>query len=146
MKVLVGADHLGIDLKEFIIKYLKENNFLVEELIIKNKEYDDYPDFAFELGEKVVKENVIGILVCGNGIGMSIAANKVKGIRAARVLNVDDVCKAKNHNGANVIALSANLDHLLCEEMIDAFIATKYPTEERYLRRIEKIKEYEQKC
>ena len=74
---------------------------------------------------------------------MSIAANKVKGVRAARVCSVDDACKAKNHNGANVITFGANLDFELIKEIIDSFIGTKAPDEERHLRRISKIEQYE---
>ena len=85
----------------------------------------------------------MGILICGNGIGISIAANKVKGIRCARVVDVDDVFKAKTHNGANIIAFGANNDIDKVMEMVNVFIATKYPTEERHLKRIEKIIKYE---
>ena len=109
---------------------------------VKNNENDDYPDFAFDVANKV-KNDDLGILICGNGIGISIAANKVKGIRCARVVDVDDVFKAKTHNGANIIAFGANNDIDKVMEMVNVFIATKYPTEERHLKRIEKIIKYE---
>ena len=144
MKIFIAADHLGVESKERIIVYLKANEIEVLEIDLKNSELDDYPDFAFKLGEVVRKDNnAIGILICGNGIGMSIAANKVKGIRCARVTDVDDAFKAKNHNGANVIAMGANLDFELQKEIVDTFISTKYPSLERYLNRINKIIKYE---
>ena len=143
MKIYIGADHLGIEQRDNIIKYLLENEINVINSVIENSSTDDYTDFAFDVCEKVVKDNALGVLICGNGVGMSIAANKVKGIRAARVLNTDDAFKAKNHNGANVIAISANNDINENKKIIDTFILTKFPTEERYLRRVGKIDNYE---
>ncbi len=129
-------------MKNELIDYLKNNELDVNEIGLENSELDDYPDFAFKLGELVIKEKALGILICGNGIGMSIAANKVKGIRCARALNVDDAFKAKNHNGANVISLSAGVDIELIKEMVDTFIVTKHPSEPRYLKRIDKMDNY----
>lgn len=144
MKVFIAADHKGIKEKQEIKSYLQANDISVEEIDLKNYELDDYPDFAFQLGEKIIKEhNSLGILICGNGVGMSIAANKVKGIRAVRAVGVDDAFKGKNHNGANVLCLGSNLSLDLMKEIIDTFITTKAPSEERYLRRMEKIIKYE---
>lgn len=145
MKVFIAADHLGINLKEKLIEYLNANNIEIGEIGIPNSELDDYPDFAFKLG-RLVNDNpgVLGILICGNGIGMSIAANKVKGIRCARVVDVDDAFKAKNHNGANVIAIGANLELDKIKEIVDTFISTKSATLDRYVNRINKIINYEE--
>lgn len=142
MRIIIGCDHRGVELKNQIISNLKNDGFEVVESSVKNNENDDYPDFAFDVANKV-KNDDLGILICGNGIGISIAANKVKGIRCARVVDVDDVFKAKTHNGANVIAFGANNDIDKAMEMVNVFIATKYPTEERHLKRIEKIIKYE---
>lgn len=142
MKIIIGCDHRGITLKEEIIKSLKEDGFEVISSSIPNHELDDYPDFAFDVAKQVVDDN-LGILICGNGIGISIAANKVKGIRCARVVNVDDVFKAKTHNGANIIAFGANLKLEEALEMINVFIATKSPSEAKHIKRIEKIIKYE---
>lgn len=142
MKIIIGCDHRGITLKEEIIKSLKEDGFEVISSSIPNHELDDYPDFAFDVAKQVVADN-LGILICGNGIGISIAANKVKGIRCARVVNVDDVFKAKTHNGANIIAFGANLKLEEALEMINVFIATKSPSEAKHIKRIEKIIKYE---
>ena len=142
MRIIIGCDHRGVELKKQIIANLKNDGFEVVESSVKNNENDDYPDFAFDVANKV-KNDDLGILICGNGIGISIAANKVKGIRCARVVDVDDVFKAKTHNGANIIAFGANNDIDKAMEMVNVFIATKYPTEERHLKRIEKIIKYE---
>ncbi len=143
MKIVIGADHLGVVMKDMLVSYLRENEIEVEESNVENHKLDDYTDFAFEIGKKVVKENILGILICGNGIGMSIAANKVKGVRAARCLTIDDAFKCKNHNGANVIALSSEIDNEITKQMVDTFLFTKSANEERYLRRVNKIKNYE---
>ncbi len=143
MKIYVAADHLGVEMKKEIIEYLSANDIKALEIQLENNPLDDYTDFAFDLGNKVIQENALGILICGNGIGMSIAANKVTGIRCARVLSVDDAFKCKNHNGANVIALSSELNIDLTKEIVDTFIVTKNPSEPRYLKRIDKIIKYE---
>lgn len=146
MKIFIGSDHRGVELKKKIISYLKRNELNIEDIGIENSAQDDYPVFAFKLGEMVRNtENSLGILICGSGVGMSIAANKVKGIRCVRAVSVDDAFKGKNHNGANVLAIGSdintNLDEV--EEMIDTFITTKNPSEERHINRINAIIEYE---
>ena len=144
MKLFIAADHLGIEVKKELIIYLESNEIKVEEIGIPNTELDDYTDFAFKLGELVREnEDSLGILICGNGVGMSIAANKVKGIRCVRAVNSDDAFKGKNHNGANVLAIGANLDIENIKEIVDTFISTKPASVERYLNRINKIIKYE---
>ncbi len=143
MKIYIGADHQGADMAQKIKKNLIQEGYDVETPKIENNPTDDYPDFAFDVCEKVKKnkEN-IGILLCGNGIGISIAANKVRNIRCARVTNTIDAFHAKNHNGANVIAFGG-LEEKLAMEIIKTFLNTSNPTEERHLRRINKIINYE---
>ena len=143
MKIFLGVDHQGVKYKNDIINYLKSNGITVEVSQVKNNPTDDYTDFALDVCKKVLKENGLGILVCGSGIGMSIAANKVNGIRCARVFDENDAFTAKNHNGANVIAFGINLNLETIFKIIDTFIATKNPCEERHLRRIEKVKQIE---
>lgn len=144
MKIFIGSDHRGLELRKKIIKNLKEEGFEIEESIIPNNDMDDYPDFAFDIGEKVATtKNSLGIVLCGNGIGISIAANKVKGIRCARVTNEDDAFKAKNHNGANMIAFAGTLSIEEAMKIVNIFLATKPASEERHLKRIEKIIKYE---
>ncbi len=146
LKIYIGCDHRGVLLKNKIIKYLKENGINVEDIGIPNDPLDDYPKFAFKLGEMVGQnKGSLGILICGSGVGMSIAANKVKGIRCVRAVSVDDAFKGKNHNGANVIAIGseATPDFNLVKNMIDTFINTKAPNEERHLKRVNAIERYE---
>lgn len=144
MKIFIGSDHRGAELKKQIINNLKEDGFFVEDTILENSEFDDYPDFAFEVGENVIKnEDSLGILICGNGIGISIAANKIKGIRCARVVNEDDAFKSKNHNGVNAISIGADLTLEEAIKIVNVFISTKPASEERHLKRINKIIKYE---
>jgi ribose 5-phosphate isomerase B len=143
MKIYLGADHQGVELRNMLEQYLKNEGLEVEISKIPNHDLDDYPDFAFDVCQKVIEnEKNLGILICGNGIGISIAANKVKKIRCARVMNSDDAFKAKNHNDANVIAFGGLSDET-AKEIVDTFITTKPASEERHLRRINKISFYE---
>ncbi len=143
MKIILGADHRGASMRKEISEYLRQEGLQVEETTIPNSELDDYPDFAFDVANHVLKnDGAIGILICGNGIGISIAANKVKGIRCARVTNSDDAFKAKNHNGANIIAFGG-ISTEEAKEIVDMFIATKPASDDRHLRRIQKIIDYE---
>jgi ribose 5-phosphate isomerase B len=143
IKIYIGGDHQGNKIIPSILEYAKEKGYDFCESSLPHNETDDYPDFAYDVCKKVLKENTLGILVCGSGIGISIAANKIKGIRCARVFDKNDAYTCKNHNGANVIAFSANLDINTIKEIIDTFISTPKPTEERHLRRIEKINQIE---
>ena len=144
MTIYIGSDHLGVEVKNNIIKHLVTNGLKVKEIDIPNNDLDDYPDFAFNLCNLVRKdENALGILICGNGVGMSIAANKVNGIRCVRAVDTDDAFKGKHHNGANVLAIGSNLGLDLTNEIVDTFITTKPASLDRYIRRIEKIIKYE---
>ena len=144
MKIYIASDHRGVLLKNKIIKHLMAKKILVNEVSIINNENDDYPDFAFAVCQKVLEDDTnLGILLCGNGIGMSIAANKVKGIRAVRAVDELDCYNGKNHNGANVLCVGSNLDEELVKTMVDTFINTPNPNEERHIKRINKIIKYE---
>ncbi len=143
MKIFIGADHRGLELKTKLIEYLKENGQDITDCKTVSHEGDDYPDFAYEVCQNVLETKGLGILLCGTGIGMSIAANKIKGIRCAKVSNENEAFLAKNHNAANVIALSYKLSFEEIVPIVDIFIVTKPASEERHLRRIEKITEIE---
>jgi len=146
MKIYIGADHQGADLAKELGMELKKEGYHVEYSKIENNPTDDYPDFAFDVCEQVVKDKEnVGILLCGNGIGISIAANKVKQIRCARVYTEEDAHHAKNHNGANVIAFGG-ITKEASLKIIKVFLETPYPEEERHLRRIEKIIKYESRA
>ncbi len=145
MKIYIGCDHRGLALKKELIAYLKEENREVLDIGLENSEADDYPMFAFKLGELVRDNKALGILICGSGVGMSIAANKVKGIRCVRAVSIDDAFKGKNHNGANVIAIGSEVttDINIVKEMVDTFIDTNMPIKEAYQKRVKMIEDYE---
>lgn len=143
MNIYIASDHRGVEIKNRLIDYLNKIEINVYDIGLENNQTDDYPDFAFKVCKKVLEENSIGILICGNGIGMSIAANKVKGIRAVRAVNIDDAFNGKNHNGANVLCLGADLDDELIYNIVDMFITTKTPSEEKHIKRINKIINFE---
>lgn len=147
MKIFIGCDHRGIELKTKITAYLKGIGLDIEDIGLTNSKSDDYPEFAFKLGEMVRdNNNSLGILICGSGVGMSIAANKVKKIRCVRALSTDDAFKGKNHNGANVIALGSDITTNFedVKEIVDTFITTKSPSEERHINRVKEITNYEE--
>ena len=110
---------------------------------IENTSEDDYPDFAFDVCMHMNKESDLGILICGNGVGIAIAANKVKGIRCARVVSIDDAKAAKEHNHANAISLPASMDPALALEICKTFIESEPSLEDRHVRRVNKITMFE---
>ncbi len=146
MKIYIGCDHRGVEYQNKIKTYLEKKGYEVEKSTVQHNDKDDYPDFAFDVCEKVVKTpNSFGILLCGTGIGMSIAANKVKGIRAARCVSKSDAYYSKIHNDANVLCLVINdtpVEALI--EIVDEFLNNTSPTEERHQNRVNKIIHYEQ--
>lgn len=142
MKIAIATDHNGVNEKKELIKLLSKYDFLDKSPV--NTDTDDYPDFAFEVANSVVsKEADLGVLLCGTGIGMSIAANKVKGIRCGHCSTKEQAHLTKEHNHANVIALSYKQDINELVEMIEEFIETSPSTEERHQRRVDKIMNYE---
>ena len=144
MKVVIGTDHNGTNIKKEIIRFLNNRNIEVVDVSEHNSAVDDYPLYAFAAAKKVVdKECEFGILLCGTGIGMSIAANKVKGIRCAHVTNVNEASLARKHNNANVMAIGKNnrVNDIL--KMVDIFITTQFSKEERHRRRVDIINKYE---
>ncbi len=110
MKIAIGSDHGGVDLKEEIINFLKSENYDVKDFGTNSKASCDYPDYALKVAEAIVaKEFEFGILVCGTGIGISIAANKVPGIRAALCSDTFSAHATREHNNANILALGARV-------------------------------------
>ena len=145
MKIVIATDHNGVNEKKQIIESLKDNYEIID-MSINNTPTDDYPDFAFKVAEYVRdNENSLGILLCGTGIGMSIAANKVEGIRCAHVSNNDEARLAKEHNNANVIAMSYKNPVEDIINYANIFITTKFLNEERHARRNNMILDYEKR-
>ena len=140
MKIYIGSDHKGYELEHDLYLDLKKKGYDIIESELPHSNTDDYPDFAFDVASHVLesKEN-LGIILCGNGIGVSIASNKIKGIYCARVTTKEDAHHARAHNGCNMIALGG----IPLEEAVEiatTFLETPSPSEERHQRRIQKVK------
>lgn len=143
MKIAIANDHNGINIKTMLKKYLEELGYEVLDFGSNTSESVDYPNYAFKVGESVAsKETDLGILICGTGIGMSIACNKVKGVRCAKVSNLEESILSRQHNNANVIALSSHLSESDLKEITKAFIETNFSSEERHIRRNNLIDNY----
>lgn len=133
----IASDHRGFKLK----KYIKENYPLIDLGPFSDIKKVDYPDYAKKLCSLVKKEKAKGILICSTGIGMSIAANRYRGIRAALCRTKKDAELARKHNDANVLVLGGDYTKKSdARKIIDAFFNTKFSNEERHKRRISKLK------
>lgn len=140
MKVFVGFDHKGLLIKNLVIEQLEKMKVDYEVSRILNNDFDDHVDFAVDVCKNVLKnDGSFGILVCGTGIGMSIDANKIKGIYCAKVDDVDDAYYARLHNDANVLAIGIKHEKEEVEQIIEMFLNTLPSMEEKYRRRIEKV-------
>lgn len=145
MKIGIANDHHGYKLKNKLKIYLEKHNNDVVDYGSSSEQSVDYPDYAFKIGEEVANKQIdYGILICGSGIGMSIACNKVRGVRCAKVNNKSEAYLTRNDNDANVIAISSKLSIMRAKPIIDTFINTKYSNLERHNRRLKKIEEYKQ--
>jgi ribose 5-phosphate isomerase B len=141
MKIAIAADHAGYSLKEAIRERLAAEGHDVVDFGTDSQESTDYPDYAYTVSERVASgEAERGILVCSTGVGMSIAANKVNGIRAALAMNGESVALTRQHNDANVLAVGAKFtapDE--AAKLVDIFLNTPFDGGARHARRIEKI-------
>ena len=145
--IIIGSDHSGVELKRNIEEYLNSKNIAFLDVSKENKIDDDYPDIAKNICDKVLEsEENRGIAICGTGIGICIACNKIKGIRAANCINTYMAELSRKHNDANVICFGARLyetsDFENVKNMIDVFLVTSFEGD-RHIRRIEKINELE---
>ncbi len=138
--VIIANDHGGTELKEQIVKHLETLGYSVTNIGVNGEDKTDYPDIALDACNEYLKgEYEFGILCCGTGIGISIAANKVPGIRCALIHNLFTAEMSKNHNNANFLAFGGRLDYSdSVEDMINKFINTEFGGE-RHLRRIDKM-------
>lgn len=144
MKIGIASDHGGFELKDSIKKYLMENDIEVVDYGTNSRESVDYPDFGRKVGEAVVAKEVDrGIVICGTGIGISIAANKVKGVRAALCSDSYSARMSMEHNNANVLALGARVTgEGLALDIVDTWINSKFQAG-RHERRVNKISDIE---
>lgn len=146
MQIHIGADHAGLELKAELIAHLKSKGHEVTDHgPFEYDALDDYPDFCIPAAEAVAKDSAsLGIVIGGSGNGEQIAANKVKGIRAALAWNIATAKLAREHNNANVIAVGGRMHSIdECKAIIDAYVAEPFSNDERHIRRINKIADYE---
>lgn len=147
MKVAIGCDHGGINLKPVLIDYLEKKGIEYKDFGTFDKASTDYNEYA-EAVANAVKDGEYdkGILICGTGIGMSLVANKVKGIRCAHCHDVFSAKMTRLHNDANMLAMGERVvGPGLMVEIVDAFLSTDFSNDERHIRRVNKIKELENK-
>lgn len=143
MKIALASDHRGYNLKQELIKTLK-NNYEILDLGTNSTESVDFPKYGILLGETIRdKKADLGIAICGTGIGISIAANKVKNVMCAKIDSINDAKLAKAHNNANVLALRGDLKKEEALKMIETFLSSKHLQDEKYQRRIKEIKDYD---
>ncbi len=145
MKIAIGCDHGGINLKPVLVDYLNKNGIEFKDFGCYDKQSVDYNDYAIKVANAVAKKEYdLGILVCGTGIGMSIVANKVKGVRCGHCHDVFSAKMTRLHNDANVLAFGERVVGAgLMIEIVDAFINTPFSGDERHIRRVNKIKQLE---
>ena len=144
MKIGFASDHRGYKLKKQLIDELQEEYEIVDYGTSSEKS-TDYPDYAFLLGENVSNKKVdFGVAICGSGIGISIACNKVLGARCAKVATADEAEVTRIDNDANIVAFGENTTYLDALNIVRTFISTEHPQMEKHDRRIKKIKEYEE--
>ena len=141
MRIAIGADHAGFELKEHLKADLKEKGYEVEDMGTHDTASTDYPDYAAKVAHAVVQgEADRGILVCMTGMGMTMAANKVKGIRAALATNPEEVALTRRHNNANILAFSQRYTKPEeADEMTDIFLKTDFESGGRHERRVNKV-------
>lgn len=139
----IGADHRGFQLKEEIKKFLEEKNYQIEDMgNFKHDPNDDYTDFAKLVAQKVSEkpEENKGILICGSGVGVDIAANKFHGVRSALADDVETAKQSREHDDTNVLSLPADeVDFELAKKIITIWLETPFSNGEKYKRRINKI-------
>src|SRR6476646_1401496 len=148
MKIAIAADHAGYPLNEQVIAELRNaGHELIDFGTHDGSVPDDYPDYARKIGEAVQNgETEIGILICGSGVGASVAANKLRGIRAALCGDTYSGHQSREHDDCNVLCLGARVvGEELALDIVRAFIAAKFTAEERHKRRLEKIDLIEEK-
>ena len=147
MRLHIGSDHAGLELKNELLAHLVNNGHdVTDHGPYEYDALDDYPDFCIPAAQAVAKDTTsLGIVIGGSGNGEQIAANKVKGIRAVLAWSIETAKLGKEHNNANVVAIGGRMHSFEdCKAIIDAFIATPFSNDERHIRRIDKIAKFEE--
>jgi ribose 5-phosphate isomerase B len=147
MRIVVGADHAGFDLKEVLAAYLRHRGHEVVDVGTHSDDPVDYPDYADALSRAILDGRAErGVLVCGSGVGSSVAANKVPGIRAGLCHNTYSARQGVEHDDMNVLVLGARVIGIeVARELVDNFLGAEFNGEERHRRRVEKIKALEKR-
>jgi RpiB/LacA/LacB family sugar-phosphate isomerase len=145
MKIVIGADHRGYNLKESLKKFLIDRKYSIEDVGTNSTESVDYPDIATAVSKKIQsKECERGIIICGSGVGACVAANKFKGIRAAICHDVFSAHQGVEDDAMNVLCLGGGIiGESLAKEVILSFLSASFIEEERYKRRLDKVKKIE---
>lgn len=145
MVIYIGADHRGFNLKETLKSFLTQSGYTVEDLgNTELDQNDDYPDYAKLVAERVSADQTgsKGILVCGSGAGMAMVANRFFGVRASICFSPDQAMAVRSEDDANVISIPSNfMDQETAKKIVSVWLQTPFSEEERYKRRIEKIRE-----
>lgn len=142
-KIGFASDHRGYHLKQKLTKYLEKKGYTVIDYGADSAIASDYPEPAFKLGKGIANNEVEkGIAICGSGIGISIACNKVKGVRCAKVDNTKEIKQSRKDNDANVMAISGSMPLIRAKDIVDVFLKTQYKGEERHQRRIDMLNNY----
>ncbi|OPJ63417.1 ribose 5-phosphate isomerase B [Clostridium oryzae] len=146
MKIAIGSDHAGYRLKKYVLEYLNEHKIEYKDYGTYDEASCDYPDYALTVAEAVAaKEYDFGILICGTGIGIGIAANKVPGVRAALCHDTFSAHACRQHNNANILTMGERIvGPGLAVDIVDAFLNAKFEGD-RHTRRLNKITEIEKK-
>jgi RpiB/LacA/LacB family sugar-phosphate isomerase len=147
MKVAIGSDHAGFDLKKVVAGYVSDLQHEVLDLGTSDTKPVDYPDFARAVGEAVIGGKAErGIVICGSGVGASVAVNKVRGIRAGLCHDTYSAHQGVEHDDMNVLVMGARVvGSALAQELVRNYLAAAFTNEERHVRRLEKVKAIEEK-
>jgi len=148
MKIAIGSDHAGYKLKAEIVHFLSDNRKTFKDFGVKSADPVDYPDIAVAVADAVAsKEFDFGILICGTGVGMSIAANKVPGIRAVVCSDTFTARLSREHNNANVLTFGSRVVGVgVALDIVNTWLSTEFSEDQRHINRLEKITEIEQRC
>jgi RpiB/LacA/LacB family sugar-phosphate isomerase len=147
MRIAVGADHAGFDLKQILVAYLRHRGHEVLDKGTDSDEPVDYPDFAEAVGKTLLAGDAErGLIICGSGVGASVSANKLPGIRAGLCHDTYSARQGVEHDDMNILVLGARIIGVeVARELLDSFLAARFTGEPRHLRRIEKIHALEQR-
>ncbi len=142
-KIGLASDHRGFNLKQKLTKYLTQKGYTVIDYGCNDKTSHDYPEYGFKLGEAIRDGQIEkGIAICGSGIGISIACNKVDKVRCAKVNNVKEAKYTRKDNDANIIAINGNMPLIRAKDITDVFLKTKFSNLKRHQKRIDMLNNY----